>query len=62
MQICEFNVGKARELGFDTRDEPDEQFPDNKAHAHVYCEGYAGKKRKTQARYLAQMCTIVKCS
>ncbi len=41
--IVSFVCGRARELGFDARDEPDEQFPDNDAHAHVYYDG--GRKR-----------------
>lgn len=56
--LVQFNCGEARTLGFDTRDEPDDQFPDNVAHAHVYFEYYAELKRsrrKRRARDLALM-------
>lgn len=61
-RIVEFNCGEARTLGFDTRDEPDDQFPDNPAHAHVYFEDYDGlgrKKRKTRIRKLIEICEVI---
>lgn len=56
-RLVSFNCGVARSIGFDTRDERDEQFPGNAAHAHVYFVGAA--KRKTKARELAGKCRIV---
>jgi hypothetical protein len=56
--IVAFNCGYARSLGFDARQEMDELFPENKAHAHVYYD--AGKSsRKKNARRLASQCRIV---
>jgi hypothetical protein len=55
--IC-FGCGRARDLGFDARLERDEQFPDNAAHAHVYCDG-SKSSRKKNARRLAQECRLV---
>ena len=36
--LTRFNYGQARELGFDAREEADDRFPANVAHAHVYCD------------------------
>ena len=57
LHLVEFNCGRARELGFETRDELDDAQPGNDAHAHVYYRGTA--KRKTQARKLAGLCVVV---
>jgi hypothetical protein len=51
--IVSFNCGRARSLGFDAREEIDEAFPGNLAHAHVYYEG-GRSRRKKNARRLAQ--------
>ena len=56
--IVPFNCGYARSLGFDARQELDELFPGNKAHAHVYYDG--GKSsRKKNARRLASQCRVI---
>lgn len=57
-KLSVFNCGVARELGFDTRDEPDENFPENKAHAHVYCV-HKHDKRKKQAKKLAEKASLI---
>lgn len=62
LKLVEFNCGEARVIGFDTRDETDLQFPDNRAHAHVYFLHYhatAEKQRKKKARRLAEICRVV---
>jgi hypothetical protein len=59
LRLVEFNCGKAREIGFETRDELDPNKPDNKAHAHVYFLEYheLGKNgRKKKARRLVALC------
>ena len=56
--IVSFNCGQAREHGFDARQEPDENYPDNAAHAHVYYDG-SKSSRKKNARRLVQLCRIV---
>jgi hypothetical protein len=56
--IVSFGCGRARELGFDARDERDERFPHNVAHAHVYYDG-GRNSRKRNARRLAKECAIV---
>ena len=56
--IVSFHCGRARELGFDARKEIDEQFPDNKAHAHVYYDG-GRSSRKKSARRLAEECVTI---
>ena len=56
LKIVEFNCGRARILGFDTRDERDEIAPDNVAHAHVYSPS---EGRKGKARQLAKECKRV---
>jgi hypothetical protein len=54
-----FNCGRARDLGFDPRKEPDPNHPENQAHANVYSDG-ADSKRKTRAKKLAQdWCRVV---
>jgi hypothetical protein len=58
LSLVEFNCGDARALGFDTRDERDEKFPENRAHAHVYCL-LEKNQRKKQARKLAKACKVV---
>jgi len=56
--LVAFNCGEAAKLGFDARHEKDENFPNNDAHAHVYCE-FPNKQRKKQARKLAETCQLV---
>jgi hypothetical protein len=61
-RIAEFNCGRARGIGFETRDELDPNQPDNLAHAHVYFLGYdafSNKERKKKARRLAEICIEV---
>lgn len=61
-QLVQFNVGTAREIGFETRDEGDPMFPANDAHAHVYFLNYhelGVKRRKAIARRLADACRQV---
>jgi hypothetical protein len=53
--IVSFQCGHARTLGFDARHERDEQFPDNEAHAHVYCHAERNQRKK-KARALAGAC------
>jgi hypothetical protein len=36
--LVQFNCGAARRLGFDGRQEVDTRFPENSAHANVYCD------------------------
>lgn len=54
-----FNCGDARQLGCTTRHEPDEENPENKAHAHTYLLG-ENKDRKKIAKRLATICRIVR--
>jgi hypothetical protein len=57
-----FRCGTARELGFDSRDEPDPLHPDNHAHAHVYMTEYnalSGNRRKALAKRLCLICSRV---
>lgn len=56
--IAEFNCGDARSLEFDAREEIDENYPENQAHAHVYFPG-GSSKRKRHARALVEKCEIV---
>lgn len=60
--LAKFNCGIAREYEFDTRDELDEAFPDNKAHAHVYfglAKPLSNRQRKKSARDLAKKCKAI---
>ena len=56
--LVQFNCGEARQLDFDTRHEPDENYPDNHAHAHVYCN-MPNNQRKKRAQALAQSFDVV---
>jgi hypothetical protein len=56
--LVSFPCGKARDLGFDARLEIDPNFPENLAHAHVYCD-FGKSRRKTRAQELAMLCTTV---
>lgn len=58
--LAQFNAGIARRIGFDARQELDERFPDNLAHANVYCV-LAKNERKRRAQQLVSM-TIVVCA
>ena len=61
-RLAEFNCGRAKEIGFETRDELDPNQPENLAHAHVYFLGYDSfnrNQRKIKARMLAGMCLEV---
>lgn len=53
-----FNCGRSREKGCDPRLEPDEQHPDNEAHAHVYMPK-SNSKRKKAAQHLSQICSLL---
>jgi hypothetical protein len=62
LQLAIFNVGVAREIGYDSRDELDPNVPDNQAHAHVYFmdfDNLSSKKRKTIARQLSEKCRVI---
>jgi hypothetical protein len=54
--VIRFNCGCARSVGYDARDERDEQYPDNLAHAHVYLD-VGNSQRKKSARRLLEVCT-----
>jgi hypothetical protein len=56
--IVAFSCWRARELGFDARWEIDANFPENFAHAHVYCD-LPKSRRKTRAQELVSNCTVV---
>jgi hypothetical protein len=56
--IVSFNCGVARGFGFDTRQELDENAPNNRAHAHVYYDGTSSSCKKN-ARELAALCETV---
>lgn len=56
--IVRFNAGTARSLGFDARHELDPEYPENKAHAHVYFDG-SPSSRKRAAKLLAEACRTV---
>jgi hypothetical protein len=53
--VVSFRCGIAREIGFDARDEPDPDAPDNPAHAHLYCD-HSVSQRKKLARKLVVHC------
>jgi hypothetical protein len=57
--IVSFNCGVARAIGFDARQEIDQNYPENKAHANVYYEGM-NQNRKKSAQRLASQCRIVR--
>ncbi len=57
--IVSFSCGFARGLGFDARRELDEDFPKNKAHAHVYYHGNTGGLKRS-AKRLAHKCQTVR--
>lgn len=62
LQLVQFNCGRARAIGFDTRDELDPNFPENMAHAHVYFLDYGQfpkPQRKKRARKLVDLCSLV---
>jgi hypothetical protein len=56
--IAAFMCKSAREQGCEVRLELDEQYPGNKAHAHVYMP-QANKKRKVAARKLVDACRVL---
>lgn len=58
--LVQFNAGIARQIGFDARQELDARFPENLAHANVYC-ALAKNERKRRAQQLVSM-TIVVCA
>jgi len=64
LQLMAFNCGKARGHGFDTRDEPDVNYPRNRAHAHVYFDEYHGLAKKTRKKrirhFIEGACWVVK--
>lgn len=55
--VAEVNCGLARTIGYDARDESDPDYPENKAHAHVYRD-VPSSKRKARARELADNCAV----
>lgn len=57
--LVQFNAGAARELGFDARQELDGNFPDNLAHANVYCD-LGKKERKRRAQQLVSLTTVAR--
>jgi hypothetical protein len=57
--LVQFNAGLARQIGFDARQELDERFPDNLAHANVYC-ALAKNERKRRAQQLVSLTTVVR--
>jgi hypothetical protein len=52
-----FSCRTAKELGCEVRLEPDPNYPQNQAHAHVYMPS---EKRKTVARKLVEASTVVR--
>lgn len=60
--LVSFQSAKAKEIGFDPREEIDPQFPENLAHATVYNDA-GTSQRKRMARRLADACeTMVRPS
>jgi len=57
--LVQFNARAARQLGFDARQELDEHFPDNLAHANVYC-ALPKNERKRRAQQLVLLATVVR--
>jgi hypothetical protein len=54
--MVSFHCGRARQLGFDARHEPENRYP---AHAHLYCGHQVDpKRRKKNAQRLARSCSI----
>lgn len=56
--LVSFNCGEAREIGFDSREELDPEFPENLAHATVYNDSFLSE-RKRRAKKLALACSLV---
>ncbi|HET6884026.1 MAG TPA: hypothetical protein VFI31_27985 [Pirellulales bacterium] len=57
--LVQFNSGAARQLGFDARQELDARFPENSAHANVYCD-LPKNERKRRAQQLVSLATILR--
>lgn len=57
--LVQFNSGAARQLGFDARQEIDSQFPENAAHANVYCD-LPRNERKRRAQQLVSLATVLR--
>ena len=57
--LVQFNSGAARQLGFDARQELDARFPENSAHANVYCD-LLKNERKRRAQQLVSQTSIVR--
>lgn len=57
--LVKFNCGQARTIGFDTRDEIDDLFPDNSAHAHVYDMGGSPNRKKRARRMAKDFATVI---
>jgi hypothetical protein len=55
VEVASFGVERAHAFGYNCRDEPDEQYPENADHAHVYNPN-PHSKRKTRAQELAMCC------
>lgn len=56
--IVQFIAGPARTLGFDARVELDGRFPENHAHANVYC-ALPKSERKRRAQELVGLTTVI---
>ena len=57
--IVSFGCSQARELGFDARREPDENYPDNKAHANVYYDGSTSDLKRSAKQLACEYCQTV---
>jgi hypothetical protein len=56
--VVAFNCGIAHGIGFEVRQEPDPDHPDNHAHANVYNPA-SPNQRKKMAQRLAAQCRLV---
>ncbi len=59
--LVAFNCGEARALGFDARDEIDQESPENQAHANVYCD-LPTKQKLRAAQKLKLKCQVIQPS
>jgi hypothetical protein len=57
--LVQFNAGAARQIGFDARQEIDARFPDNLAHANVYCD-LPKSQRKRRAQQLVSLTRVIR--
>jgi hypothetical protein len=56
--IVGFSAKEARALSYNPHQEPDLQFPENEAHANVYCD-LPKSQMKKRAQELRTICTVV---